>query len=424
MAQPVRLAAVATLAALLLAPSLAAPARAQQGPPLPGDPVLPGVFRLGPDAATAFEPLNRKVGAAQVVGLGEAIHTSGGFHTLRDRAIRYMVEEMGFRAVAIEDNPAAAESVNRYVQTCGGTVQDAMRPLFAVWESAELASLVHWMCEWNRENPRDRVHFFGFDVQQPEVDGPALIAFLRRTGLADEDPLLAGIRECEGVVTRRHPQPTPEPVYRRCVEALDAVERLFTENPGALVRHTSQAELEDARSRRDSLRAYEDEIFYFFEPRGIEVRDLAMARRFEHLRQEHHPGLRTVIWAHNLHVSRGGTLDLYGFRTMGSFLAESLPHYVAIGLLANELEIDWPGTGCGPSFVYNGPFSIEGLLSGLGQGDLFVDLSFPGGDPPLMAPGEYLIAANQLLIPAETFDALFFLEHSPAMTPLNRPACR
>jgi hypothetical protein len=161
MAQPVRFAAVATLAA---------PARAQQGRPLPGDPVLPGVFRLGPDAATSFEPLNRKVGAAQVVGLGEAIHTSGGFHTLR---------------------------------------------------------------------------------------------------------------------------------------------------------------------------AYEDEIFYFFEPRGIEARDLAMARRFEHLRRERHPGLRTVIWAHNL----------------------------------------------------------------------------------LMAPGEYLIAANQLLIPAATFDALFFLERSPAMTPLNRPAC-
>ena len=191
------------LAAFLLWPVLALGTGAQASgspepkaarrPPRPvGYPVLPGIWSLsGNDpglAAGDLAPLQRIVGNATVVGLGEAVHTSGGFYRMKHRLLRYLVETMGFRAFAIESPWIAADSVAAYVQTCEGTPEDAMKGLFGVWQSTEVRDMVQWMCEWNRSHrkAKDKVSFFGFDIQQPQDDKPALAAFLARISA---DPL-------------------------------------------------------------------------------------------------------------------------------------------------------------------------------------------------------------------------------------------
>src|SRR5690349_21451383 len=58
-------------------------------------------------AGTDFElpdddlaPLDGIVGDADVVGIGESVHTTGGEVRMRARLIRYLVEVLGFRAIA------------------------------------------------------------------------------------------------------------------------------------------------------------------------------------------------------------------------------------------------------------------------------------------------------------------------------------
>ena len=197
----VHLRRLAVLAATLLWAVPAMPA-----PPAQGHPVLPGIWRLhGDDPLLAadddLEPLRRLIGKAPVVALGESVHGSGGYYRLKHRVFRFLVEEMGFRAFAFESNWTDADRVAAYVQTCAGTPEEALSGLFGVWQSTETRDLIQWMCDWNRTHPKakDKLHFFGFDVQQPEQDGPALLAYLERIGISAGEPWIAGVQACNGV---------------------------------------------------------------------------------------------------------------------------------------------------------------------------------------------------------------------------------
>src|SRR4028119_1350745 len=77
-----------SLALILGISALAGPAAADNG-----DPVLPGVWRLsGSDPALPMDdlkPLGKLIGNADVVALGESIHTSGGLYEVRHRTLRH-----------------------------------------------------------------------------------------------------------------------------------------------------------------------------------------------------------------------------------------------------------------------------------------------------------------------------------------------
>jgi erythromycin esterase len=134
---------LAVVLPLLLLALLAVPLRAQGGP---GIPIDHGLWRLtGTDPHLPqddLEPLRKVIGGAKFVGLGESIHTSGGFYQLKDRTFRFLVERMGFRAFGMETSWFRADRVERYVQTCQGTPRDAIRGIFGVWQSAEVQDMV------------------------------------------------------------------------------------------------------------------------------------------------------------------------------------------------------------------------------------------------------------------------------------------
>src|SRR5690349_15016119 len=78
-------------------------------PPLPA-----GVTQLvGLNAnlpSTDLEPLRAIVGNSIFVGLGESIHTSGGYERAKHRVAKYLIEEMGFRLLAFETYRTASNS--------------------------------------------------------------------------------------------------------------------------------------------------------------------------------------------------------------------------------------------------------------------------------------------------------------------------
>src|SRR5262245_48144587 len=99
------------------AAQLAKPAAVQAAAPAP---VMPGTWQLAgfdpglPD--TDLEPLRKLVGKAQIVSLGESHFASGGFHQVRHRVTRYLVENLGFRMFAIDSGRALAERTAAFVE--------------------------------------------------------------------------------------------------------------------------------------------------------------------------------------------------------------------------------------------------------------------------------------------------------------------
>lgn len=410
----------------LLPPSVSAAEEAARAPRPVGYPVLPGIWRLhGNDPGLPqddLEALRAIIGKAQVVGLGESVHTSGGYYRMKHRVFRFLVEKMGFRVFAFESPWTGADQVARYVQTCEGEPVEAIRGLFGVWQSAEVADLVQWMCEWNRAHPKpkDKVHFFGFDIQQPDDDGPALMAFLQRTGVPEDHAWMGAIQTCDGVVFSSIV--IPRESYEKCIGGLAEIESHFRADAQALIRQTSKQDLELARLFLVGLRAWENMNFEKDPGRSFTYRDEAMAYAFQTLRAMRFPRSKVAVWAHNSHISRS-VHPFNGGRVMGMYLAESLKkNYVNLALASYTTEIDWLNLGCGPvDSLLDG--SVEQALHDLGQQALLVDLDFPGTANPYLPPGEYLFG-SRAMDPRAHFDGIFYLEDSPRMTPTAWAPCR
>lgn len=399
--------------------------------PLPpvGYPVLPGIWRLhGNDPSLPtddLEPLRRIIGNASVVALGENAHTSGGHYILKHRVFRYLVENMGFRVFAMESNWTGVDRAGRYVQTCEGSPEESIRGHWAVFQSTELRDLVKWMCEWNRSHsdPKDKLHYFGFDIQQPRDDGPALISSLRKIGIAADHPWIAGINGCEQVTGVIHPLgQTPREQHDQCLRALADIDRHFQRNGKAILKVLSKDEFAIAKVNVVGLRAWEIGYNLIQDDfsTAYTIRDEAMAYTFNTLRNMRYPKAKTMIWAANSHVSR--TVLPNRARPLGSFLARSLGrNYVTFGLTSYATEIDYPQYGCG--LIDLRPNSAEEKFHELGEEALLIDLAFPGTKKPFLPRGIYNVGPEPH-DPHRNWNGMFYLAHSPKMNPLNWPNCQ
>ncbi len=379
-----------------------------------------GIYAVLPTDDLA--PVAAVIGDAPIVALGESIHTSGGFYRLKYRIFRYLVEEQGFRAFAIESPWEYAEPAAAYVETCEGSPEEAIAGLFGVWQSESMRDLVKWMCVWNHRHPDDPVHFFGFDEQQPELDAPALKQHLRRFGLKDDDPRVQGIDRCT-----QSPRIPSESDFTECVRRLNQLWNYFDRREAHIVRRTSAEELEWARIRLVGLRAWQ---MRYYQGRNIggayRARDEAMAYIFLAIRNLRFPGIKTVIWAHNYHIEKKRN-ETRGCSTMGTFLADALgDDYVSLALIASDVEIDWGRMSCGP-VEHDAPpeGSVEDRFSEFDQPYLFVDLDFPGTRSPFLSSdlSYWMLWLGHSRV-REQWDGLFYLAHSPAMVPVNREPCR
>lgn len=129
--------------------------------------------------------------------------------------------------------------------------------------------------------------------------------------------------------------------------------------------------------------------------------------------------------AHNFHIAKDADTSQWSTRTMGTDLREMFgSSYVSLALIANVSEIDWLGVGCGETRNLRLEPTIETMLHDLGHETLLVDLDFPGGKPPFLAPGESYRMNETGMIPADQFDGAFFLERSRKMDPLRWPSCQ
>ncbi len=364
------------------------------------------------------------VGDARVVGLGESIHTSGGFHDMKARMVRHLVEKKGFRQIAWEWQRVSGDVVDQYLADCVGGGEHAAKQL-SVWASTSVQHMLEWACTFNQAHPDDRVRFIGFDVQQPSIDLDKLKAWLPGSGIADPASVSGALERCD-----RGGGTTYVGDYAPCVAALSLVQQHLAQHGAALEAQTSHEAVELVRMAQLGAAAWQTEMFdYGSDNRtAYQVRDDAMAEMFFRARALRFPTAKTIVWAHNYHLRKQGAAvtgpAAIGAVTMGTRLAAALAaDYVPIALVAYEVAIDWPGVGCGPQPPADGNDSVESTLEALGVGDLLVDFAHPGVPPALTLGeqvGEGWYERSNLV---EQYAGLVFLHSSPAMTPLAWPAC-
>lgn len=400
-------------------------------------------LRLTPDGPLDdLTWLDRVIGDARVVAVGESSHYNHEFFVLRHRLLRYLVERHGFTAYAMESGFPEGLRADTWVRQGSPDQLDSilatgLTSLMGPW--TEVRELMSWLWRHNRTTAR-QVGFYGVDLPGSAVSAlPALELVFDYLDEADPgfepDP---AVRDTAGALAAS--SPFSAPAAMAAYGKLDqSTKDAFTAGLAGLVArltarrldYVGRTSLDDyqracqALAGAVALDALARAMAGGNRQSVMNIRDATMADTIEWIlgREE-----RVVLAAHNAHLQRrpGALPGMPPMTPLGMHLADRLGRdYVVIGMTANTGEV----LTTGPEF-YAGklfsplppatPDSIDGLLAASHDGPFGVDLRRLSD-----ADAEAVRAARQQRVLADhygevdvlsAFDALV---HVPVVTPAH-----
>ncbi|MFN8652102.1 MAG: erythromycin esterase family protein [Gemmatimonadales bacterium] len=336
------------------------------------------LIRVDPGSAGAGErdlaALDTIIGQARIVALGESTHGTSEFFRLKHRVLEHLVRERGIRLFAIEANTFSAERVNAWVQGGPGTVGEAMRGMFQVWNTTEMGALLEWMRTWNAEHPDSAVRFVGYDMQDHQTPIDTLRAFLARR----EPALLPRLEALTHEYRAQRYYGTPQVPDTTRARWHAQAESLWT-SVSARREVWLQASGAPAESMATEWAVQAANLFRqaarFNVGLNSPERDSLMAANLAWALHTVAPAARAVVWAHDVHVSHGGDarLSFNAGAQMGAYLRRWFgEEYQAYSLLtavgsysATRGFSDWERVDATAFPAPEG--SLEAALHSLGQ---------------------------------------------------------
>jgi len=143
-----------------------------------------------------LEPLRQMLGDASLVSLGEGLHGSAEPLEFRNRLFQFLVERLGFTAIALESGITESYAINAYVLGGPGDPREltARGITSGLGAFPQQAALVRWMRDYNSRHARV-IQFYGMDLSgfPAEPDSPLELAlkFLERVDGAPAKALRA-----------------------------------------------------------------------------------------------------------------------------------------------------------------------------------------------------------------------------------------
>jgi erythromycin esterase-like protein len=99
---------------------------------------------------------------ASIIGIGESTHGTSLYNTYRQRLVRFLVQEMGYKAIIDEGDILAAEKVDAYINHQTDSLQfiGGLRPVLTNKKELD------WLRSYNKNRPdSEKVHIYGAEVR-------------------------------------------------------------------------------------------------------------------------------------------------------------------------------------------------------------------------------------------------------------------
>jgi len=371
-----------------------------------------------------LQPLKTIVGGARVVCLGESRHDAHEHFRFKHRMIEFLVQEMGFTLFAMEESLPCAGQINDYVLGGQGDPEALLNKMGAwfIWDTQEVLALVNWMRAYNLDPTHNKkVRFYGIDITDPSLGLENAMTFLDKF---DPDCALSFRKKPDPLTlfsktiwseTMENYKRLSEEELNLLAERFGTLLARFKDKRSDYVSHSSTTEY-DWLLRQALVAAKANDLFTAFVrstfQQAGDVRERAMAENIRWILQHPGKGERLIVWAHNFHVARTpADLDIPGrppaenMTSMIAYLSEELgDEMVSFGFSFNRG--DYPN---GP-LPAAGNDTLDGVLARVGLPLFVVDLR----KAPKQWIGRKMTMRGQDghadLIPAEAFDALFFVE--------------
>ena len=279
-----------------------------------------------------FDALLADLDDRPIAMLGEASHGTHEYYTWRTALSKRLIEEKGFRFIAVEGDWPDCYKINRYVKgypDTGDSVHAVLRGFDRwpswMWANWEVAALAEWLREWNSHRPmEERVGFYGLDVYSLWDSMRTLQEYLE-----GEDPALA--KAIRGALRCFEPYEDNEHAYARASltehNCRDRVLELLRE-----VRHKAPQYSDDPEAsfsaEQNALIAVNAESYYrsmmSFDNESWNVRDRHMMETLRRLMSFHGREAKGIVWEHNTHIgdARATSMRQAGMINIGQLARE------------------------------------------------------------------------------------------------------
>jgi len=275
-----------------------------------------------------------ELATAQIIGLGEASHGTKEFFQSKHRIFKYLVENQGFKVLAMEADFGESVYINQAIQEGRtGDIKGLMaeKMIFWTWHTQEVLELLEWMSEYNKgKSAEEKLQYLGMDCQFNTFNPMLISAYLKQTNdeLSEQlQPLLESIDNFNFNDLNSDKK----------VQVLSLIDKLedailaFEQKQSALVMNSS----EKAYQLHLQLLLISKQVM---EVRGTDsdfnLRDKYMAENTQWMIQ-HFDNAKIVCWAHNGHIANNLNYGKGG--AMGYHLKKTLRRdYQILGFTFNE----------------------------------------------------------------------------------------
>jgi erythromycin esterase len=247
-----------------------------------------------------LQRLRAAAASADVVGLGESTHGAHEQFVVKDRMVRLLVSELGFRSIALEEDWTKGLEIDRYIVEGHGDIGTVLADAGVPWRTEEILATIEWLRRYNASHAADPVRFVGVDIVAVRATAyDEVTAYLRQHAPDRAEQL------------KRH----YEPIYPRGSVFQHIQWYRGVEDKQALVEHARQAyallhELPQAEGHALALQ-HARAIIGFYEyhaQNAVALRDQRMADNT--VWWQRYTGHKVVYWAANVHTANAPRLTI------------------------------------------------------------------------------------------------------------------
>lgn len=403
-----------------------------------------------PSVETHADSVKAVVGAARVVALGEPTHGAEEPLALRNGLFRYLVEHLGFTAIALESGLVEAKRVNDFVMGGAGDAKQIARDnlTWGVGAYAQNVQLLQWLRQYNDDLAHARkVKFYGIDLTGGDEGGqfkPSRIAlddalaYLQRLAPEDARVAHAELQPFLDRFTRGQYAKLSADEQKRLRAAVENLIHILERKRQRLIDASSEHDYEWALRSAISGGQME-ELFRLCPPdapdnglspdlySGWNARDADMADNVQWVLRREGPAGRIFVFAHNVHVEntplRGGIWNVFRqpLKPMGQHLRAALGEQLLI------IGTSSAKNGAGVPAATEQPGSLDTVLSRVGPKHFLLDIRLARQAPAALSwlGQRQSLRANfttqMELAPASAFDAIAFMDELTAAHPADAP---
>ncbi|APC92057.1 MULTISPECIES: erythromycin esterase family protein [Francisella] len=137
---------------------------------------------------SSYQKIGDLIGNARIVLMGEATHGTTEFYQVRMKLSKYLIQEKGFQAIAIEGDWTSAYPIHHYCQGIG-RIDDAKEALNSfvrfprwMWYNTDMVEFIQQLRQYNDnyKDKSDKIGFYGLDLYCLTEAAQAVINYLEQ----------------------------------------------------------------------------------------------------------------------------------------------------------------------------------------------------------------------------------------------------